>query len=1372
MGAAGPPTEEKRLPSARAWREEHPRAAPRPQPSRGLVDAGIPLFHDLLNTMHITTWNCRGLFQPNYKSSRLRSYLEQCRPLAVILTETHHTSDDYAHWPALAGYALHSYASNNARAGGLAFLVRDDMVGGRPSSLLAGINSGGCSKVIATTTTQCAALELHVHNFDTPIQLIGVYIQPGSHASINDELIGQLQRLQDIIESWDTAERPYVLIGGDMNSRQADSNVDSRSAADALFRELDEHYENINHQAARAAPTHTGGGALDYFLCQSPAGKEALVGSLHIDSEQLLLSDSDHYAVSAILNVGQPQLPQSHTFSKWNTDKATPEAQAAFTGALDVLCDAVDTPAAAELAESMSTLVTFHLDGRSTHTGNYRLAAGKAADKAWLALLDVVNQAARQHIGRVQRQKFGGQPGWTKELTQLSKALIHAERVLRRHPRCPEAQNAMCRARTDMQQALHIHRRARADELHAAIQEEAKSGKHNIAWASVQRKQRMQSRLPPIRAGLRKPDGKTLTTTEQESVNVLAEHFRQQLDEHSDIPEQPHPMTQAAAADSARRDALVEAAEAELVKSAPATGECIPANGDQLLTTVEDFQAILAKTSVRTAAGPDGLNGHLLRWAAASLPFMRCLCTLVNFCFFFHVLPQNWRDANMMPLLKKASGANDPNNYRPISITPIIMRRVERLIEQRVSALLDGQLQPWQAGFRKQRSTRQQVLFMHHQITEALRYSNEDTTKGTPYPVVFIDIKRAFDSVPHRFLLAKLHRAGVCGQLLHFFHAFLSGRRFRVFTHNCIGAWAAVAAGTPQGAVLSPIMYAAFIDDCLPTRQWEEAFNTSWGALLYADDICLAPARAGSVNSRHAELMGCLERLGTWGALWKVKFSDTKSNIVWFRASHTRLSEATAARRLGHQTFISYTPVMLAGHSVKLQMAPSYQYLGVWLQADLGSGTHFQHMTRKCGTVSAMLRSIQSREAHLHADTIALLTRTLLVPRATYGLPFAHLSKKQAARIDALMFKPLQTALTLPQSTHRASLSYYTGLSTTQQLRELSLLQLFGSTLKQVTIQRVHRNSANFPAFHLLKQLCHREKVQQATDSRATARQRNLAGYRQSMIAQFYATSKKWGMTSLLPSKQQFSGTAAWSLAAWRNKLKAQDLLHRTSRPLLAAAGHSWPYNGLAAAQTTHSEASERLGYGSELRPLLGGSASDAAPEDIVAVARVTTDLNHPYPLTYTHLDHRRSSQLRARLTLNRAAFKAVRHARSLDTTAAAKACSFCANRTAAAGGLPPPAETARHVLVDCRQPELLAKRRELAVKLKAVIEAVHMDLLARSLIRRVVGANPKEFFFHFLLCTPYIISCLFVNMTQNQIRDILRITGGFLEFVHSLRPF
>ena len=94
--------------------------------------------------------------------------------------------------------------------------------------------------------------------------------------------------------------------------------------------------------------------------------------------------------------------------------------------------------------------------------------------------------------------------------------------------------------------------------------------------------------------------------------------------------------------------------------------------------------------------------------------------------------------------------------------------------------------------------------------------------------MVIMDFEKAFDKVPHRRLLAKIHNYGIGGRLLKWIESFLTGRRQRVQCNGECSEWADVTSGVPQGTVTGPLWFLIFIND-LPLR-------ISSKIRLFADD--------------------------------------------------------------------------------------------------------------------------------------------------------------------------------------------------------------------------------------------------------------------------------------------------------------------------------------------------------------------------------------------------------------------------------------------------------------------------------------------------------------------------------------------------------
>ncbi|KAI4905615.1 hypothetical protein NFI96_026967, partial [Prochilodus magdalenae] len=174
-------------------------------------------------------------------------------------------------------------------------------------------------------------------------------------------------------------------------------------------------------------------------------------------------------------------------------------------------------------------------------------------------------------------------------------------------------------------------------------------------------------------------------------------------------------------------------------------------------------------------------------------------------------VPTCYKTTTVVPLPKK----NPPsclNDYRPVALTPIIMKCFERVVLSHIQSSIPNTTDPLQYAYRSNRSTSDAIAAALHVSLSHLE------NKDSYVRILFIDYSSAFNTVvPHR-LTYKLSSLGLHPTLCDWLLSFLTGRPQSVRIGNRTSAIITTNIGTPQGCVLSPILYTLFTYDCVATH--------------------------------------------------------------------------------------------------------------------------------------------------------------------------------------------------------------------------------------------------------------------------------------------------------------------------------------------------------------------------------------------------------------------------------------------------------------------------------------------------------------------------------------------------------------------------
>ena len=243
------------------------------------------------------------------------------------------------------------------------------------------------------------------------------------------------------------------------------------------------------------------------------------------------------------------------------------------------------------------------------------------------------------------------------------------------------------------------------------------------------------------------------------------------------------------------------------------------------------------------------------------------LTHIVNLSMNNGVMPSACKIASVVPIYKSGD-TNDRNNYKPISILPLIGKCIEYFVNQQLTSYVEDNdiLCNQQYGFRKDHSTTFLMLDLFDKIFKA-----KESLKRPA--LVFLDIKKAFDTVNHDVLLKKLKHYGVDGFVIKLFESYLTGGRQVTKLGSTISTLLPINTGVPQGSILGPILFSLFINDLSHNCKNSTAF-------LFADDSALYFNNV--TRGIYANVIEDMKIIHEWFRVNKLSFNATKTSFLVF----------------------------------------------------------------------------------------------------------------------------------------------------------------------------------------------------------------------------------------------------------------------------------------------------------------------------------------------------------------------------------------------------------------------------------------------------------------------------------------------------------
>ena len=359
--------------------------------------------------------------------------------------------------------------------------------------------------------------------------------------------------------------------------------------------------------------------------------------------------------------------------------------------------------------------------------------------------------------------------------------------------------------------------------------------------------------------------------------------------------------------------------------------------------TTDLVEKVISDLDVNKSSGPDGVPAFLIKKFANA--FCPLLSILFQRSFNEGVVPNSMKTAIVIPL-HKSGDKTDPSNYRPVSLTPIIAKMLEKIIKSFLEAHVHNFsiLSEFQHGFRQNFSTSSNLIEFTNNLVNIANQSKSIS-------IVYTDLKKAFDSVPHDLLMVKLRRYGVCGKMERWLTNFLSNRNQRVRIENHLSELKPVLSGVPQGGVLSGLLFSLYIND-LPHHIENSKIS------LYADDAKIY----SEINSHNSIVLmqEDINRMAKWCRDWRLAVNPTKCFHVQYNPR--------SVNRAFNPTYTIENTIITRKEQVR--------DLGIRISDDLKFHTQVQSSCKKAHSeINRIRRSFLSRSPDFIGNMYKLFVR-------------------------------------------------------------------------------------------------------------------------------------------------------------------------------------------------------------------------------------------------------------------------------------------------------------------------------------------------------------------------------------------------------------
>lgn len=357
-----------------------------------------------------------------------------------------------------------------------------------------------------------------------------------------------------------------------------------------------------------------------------------------------------------------------------------------------------------------------------------------------------------------------------------------------------------------------------------------------------------------------------------------------------------------------------------------------------------------------SAPGPDGILYDQIKEANQAL--LNKLLDLFNEIWRTGEQPHEWKTSIITPVLKPGRDATDPGNYRPIALTSMLARIMERMVLNRLDWIVEKKTCNRQYGFRKHINAEDVIAEVSKQAQTA-KFLCEHTV------VLCLDLKSAYDYTPKQLFLNRLTSFGIGGRLWKFIDSSTTDRRTQVKVQDRRSSYMELKRGLQQGSILSPTLFRLALDRLFECELLDVKI------LAYADDITLISRKKG-----YHDATGCLQRtlenVERWMGTNGFGLSADKTKLIHFRDG-----------RSGGEAYVDMKGQGM--RKIGVGESSHVNILGVIFDHGLNFAEHVRRLGVRIGTRLNLMRALLGNGFGASQDVLRRIYVATVLPILDYG---------------------------------------------------------------------------------------------------------------------------------------------------------------------------------------------------------------------------------------------------------------------------------------------------------------------------------------------------------------------------------------------------